>query len=156
MRAKGQTSRFRHGSRKLTGVIRMATYLKGGPDSLSEVIERSLHIASPSLCTWGALDFRAGGLPSASLTRRYELSLDLAIMLMQRETAGLDGEHVRYSWADASPIGGADWLWSQYHEILSDKLAEAFSAVCELHEAVASVCAAHRGLQEGLLRRSRS
>ena len=72
-------------------------------------------------------------LGSASLIQRYELSLDVALLLLQRRMESAYGNRVvRVAWTDSSPIAGYDWIWSQYHAIAQVDVLKTFQAVQKL------------------------
>jgi hypothetical protein len=62
--------------------------------------------------------------PSPSLCRLYELSLDCAIVLLQKARPSQGA--VRYDWSDSSPQAKYDWLWSQFREIKECNLIDLF------------------------------
>lgn len=73
--------------------------------------------------------------PAASLLRRYEFSLDVALILLERQRSQETlGKLMRFSWSDSPPMGGFDWSWSQYHEVHIDDLAELFDAIIFLSD----------------------
>ena len=56
-------------------------------------------------------------IPGATIIRRNELSLDIAIQLLLHQRSA-DSEQVwRYGHADSSPMGGYDWMWSSWIEV---------------------------------------
>eukprot|EP00974_Lingulodinium_polyedra_P111297 10765484-Lingulodinium_polyedra.AAC.1 len=75
-------------------------------------------------------------LPSDSLLRRHHVTLDVAMLLLARKAAAKQSAVSRYCMIDSSPLGGFDWVWSQYTEIANDKLVETFDAVCCLSRSV--------------------
>ena len=117
-----------------------------------EIIAKSLATTLPPFLQQAFLDDVTGALtddaraslPSACIIRRCELSLDAALMLVQRDrvaSAGLAAGKpsvVRFGWADSSPIAGFDWIWSEYHEISRDRLVETFEAAVSLANATST------------------
>ena len=112
-------------------------FLKGGASTVAEVVSRSLTLAMPEiykdaivdLCSW------PGSTPSPALARYYELSLDVAIMLILRDRCDVKG-CVRFDWSDASQQTGYDWLLSQYKEVPRSSIVECFEATLELQRAM--------------------
>jgi hypothetical protein len=86
-----------------------------------------------------SLSERTGyALPCPSLVRRLEITLDILLILLQRQQSSQHREKVyRYAWSDSSPIGGFEWLWSQYHEILQANVIETYRAVVQLQRSIA-------------------
>ena len=72
------------------------------------------------------------GLPSESLIRRHEFSLDLAIIFLTRNRLKREPPCYRAGWLDSSPVGGVDWSWSQYVEIEKRRLLDTFETFCAL------------------------
>ncbi len=141
-------SRFRHDTKRLLHCIRMSAALKGGAGKLADIIAQALASVLPTFLQRAFLSDVSGELlgdvralvPSASLMRRYELSLDAALMLIQRESAG-SSEVVRVGWADSSPMKGFDWAWSEFHEIRVRDLVSTFEAVVSLAASVRTLVA---------------
>ena len=77
----GSASKIKHSATKLES-LRLARTLKGGPWKLQSAIERALWILFPSQ---DIRDFFVSSksikIPSASTLQRYELSLDVGLML---------------------------------------------------------------------------
>ena len=65
-------------------------------------------------------------IPSETLLRRYELSLDVALLLTEQEHSYIIGPLVLLSWIDSSPMAGFDWLWSAHHEVAIKDLIPLF------------------------------
>ena len=131
--------RFLHGSRKLLECIRLSALLKGGARSLVEVMERSLLACAPRLITADVLAgmrsksvAKAAKVGSASLLSRYELSLDLALMMCSK-SLWASQDWTRFGHADSSPMGGYDWLWSQHLQVPTGSLTRCFMAVQRTH-----------------------
>ena len=138
----GSASRFKHESAKMLQTIRLATSIRGGASNLIDILSKSLASVLPGFMQAAFLndildlsDDVKKSLPSTSLIQRYELSLDIALLLLQREVSR-NTEVVRVAWADSSPMGGFDWLWSEYHEVDKSKLASTFHAVTLLANGV--------------------
>ena len=143
--------RFLHCSRKLLECIRLASFLKGGPSSLQQVVERSLLLAAPRIISPELLDsVRASSntklLATPSLLRRYELALDMALILCSR-TNWSSSLWARYGHADSSPMAGFDWLWSQHNQIQPSCLVKCFECIRQVHEWVVA-CAGTDGSED--------
>ena len=113
--------KWKHASEKIIECIRLASYLKNHK-KLFEVIRRSMRIALPA----GLLpeSFGRGLKPiSDTLLRRYELSLDVSLMLWQRERSRL--EFATFAASDSSPGVGYEWVWSEYIEAWGSKPSHA-------------------------------
>ena len=109
---------------------------------MADVVKRSLSLALPGPFQHAFLTNEEDpdltiDLPSPSLVRRHELSLDIAIMLVTRQLATTRSSSSRYCLIDSSPLAGFDWVWSEYAEIMPDKLVEVFDAFCVLHRSIA-------------------
>ena len=150
----GGGSRFRHSSRKLLDCIRLSSLLKGGPSSLVQVVAQSLSTVLPEFMREPFLrnllrrgDGSSQLLPSASLIGRYEIALDVALMLLTKQRAVQ--KCVRVGWTDSSPLAGYDWIWSQYHEIPESKLIPCFLAVNRLSDAISAFVAEQEEREEG-------
>jgi hypothetical protein len=139
----GRGSRFRHDSKRLLQAVRLAARIRGGSGGLVDVIAKSLAAALPPFLQPAFIDDVSGALhdsvksslPSSSAIQRAELALDVAMMLVQRGRAASQPDVVRVGWADSSPIGGRDWIWSEYHEIERGRLVETFEAVVSVANA---------------------
>ena len=154
----GGGSRFRHSSRKLLDCIRLSSLLKGGPSSLVQVVAQSLSTVLPEFMREPFLrnllrrgDGSSQLLPSASLIGRYEIALDVALMLLTKQRAVQ--KCVRVGWTDSSPLAGYDWIWSQYHEIPESKLIPCFLAVNRLSDAISAFVAEQEERERGTGRR---
>ena len=100
--------------------IRLARYLRGGPDTLWEVCRRALSALLPSAISQPFLESLDVGAHDAvispSLLRRYEVSLDMSLLLCRQE---LYDEHaMRWSKCDSSPQARYNWLWFEFKEVL--------------------------------------
>ena len=93
-------------------------------------------------------------IPSHTLLRRYQLALDVAIILLARRRIAklhADGETVaRWAWSDSSPIGGFDWLWNRLIEIAESKVVQTSDAIMDLMAGVHEYCTASDGSDEAL------
>ena len=125
--------RFVHDSRKILECIRLASYLQGGADHLSEVMQRALQCAAPRLLSGALVETlrQPSVMPSPALIRRYELALDIALVLAVRKRAD-SGAMFRFGHADSSPIAGFDWLWSQHMELRASSAPDVLSAMLKL------------------------
>ena len=86
-----QQRQFRHDSRVLLECIRLAKHLSGGSDSLYEVVQRCISMAVPPAFrdTFAKVCGQAmDSGPSATLVRHYELTLDVALLLLQKKRQG--------------------------------------------------------------------
>ena len=125
--------RFVHDSRKMLECIRLASYFQGGADHLSEVMQRALQCAAPRLLSGALVETlrQPSVTPSPSSIRRYELALDIALVLAVRKRAD-SGAMYRFGHADSSPIAGFDWLWSQHMELRASSAPDVLSAMLKL------------------------
>ena len=98
--SKQHIKRFKHDARILLQTIRLASSLKGGADTVAATIGESLSMALPESMQESFLtEISVPGdelketpvdlkllkkLPSAALVRRYEFSVDLAILRLTR------------------------------------------------------------------------
>ena len=119
--------------------VRLALQLKGGPDSLVNVLGQSLSLAYPPFMRSNfitALTIGRGDskLPHPSSIRRAELTVDLAFILCTRKL--LQPNLSLWMLSDSSPIGGYDWLWSQCTMVANHLLVEAFDKFVELVEKI--------------------
>ena len=95
-RSGSARGKFRFAADMMIECIRLCSFLRGGSHKLAEVVQRSLRIALPhELMGYG--EVRAGEehwcgtrLPSASTILRNEMTLDVAIMLNERERRRLN------------------------------------------------------------------
>ena len=71
-------------------------------------------------------------LPSASLVQRYELSLDVAMVLLTRILKRRMPAGEKFSLCDSSPVGEHDWIWSLYYHISRERIIPLFKAVTTL------------------------
>ena len=137
----GACARFRHHSHKLLDCIRISSFLTGGPSTLVDVLAQALAITLPPFLREPFIknitrsSREANSIvPSASLIQRYEIALDVALMLYCRGKAAT--KCVRVGWADSSPLAGFDWIWSQYHEVPVSHLVRVHKAVCSLQKVI--------------------
>jgi hypothetical protein len=160
-RGEGWGSRFRHDSRKMLHVIRLASKLRGGASSLAEIVAKSLAAVLPNFLQQSflddALDLRIdvkAALPSPAISRRYEIALDIALMLLQRNSvqssASSGSSFVRMGLADSSPMAGFDWLWSEYYELDKRNVVSTFEAVVSLTGAIEAFAREQEQLGEEL------
>jgi hypothetical protein len=135
----GLHSRFRHRSLKLITAIRLTRDIKGGPRNLLSVVKKCLILAVPSILAKSLIESleqpENSTIPSASIIRRYELALDIAMHLLVQSRSRVDTVF-RYGHADSSPIAGYDWMWSQYVEVKEGHLAQTYAAVVKLQSAI--------------------
>jgi hypothetical protein len=112
--------RFRHDSKRLLEVLRLAIRLRGGSSTLVRWIAQALSATLPPFLQRAFIDDVTGDLatplkkmmPSPSSIRRAELSLDIALLTLQRQSGQKSTNVVRVGWADSSPLAGYDWIWS--------------------------------------------
>jgi hypothetical protein len=124
-------AKYRHDSARLLGCLRLIKCLKGGCASLVDVIEICIALALPEPFVQVFKQFwRDSPKPSASLCRHYELSLVVAMLLLQRTRE--PGKCVGFDWSDSSPQAGYDWLWSEFREIPTDCLIDLFEATVDM------------------------
>ena len=141
--------RFKYDSLLVLECVKLAQYLKGGVDALSGVVERCLLLKLPNTMSHALLgairEKKEGLIPSAALLRRYELSLDVAMMFLRVEDMQKNNDlYARFAWTDSSPTHGIDWLWSSCHEVLFKDLVPVFEAHTQLISAIRSFVAANR------------
>ena len=80
-------------------------------------------------------------MPSATVLRLHEFTLDVALLLAERWTSFANrGAVVKYMLADSSPVAGFDWLWSMHYEIKKEDLIELFESVVRLSLATSQFC----------------
>ena len=137
----GRMGRYRHTAAKLLKAVRLSFMVRGGASQLHDVTARSLALALPTHLQAAFLEGKGEHqkvyksiCPSATLVRRAEMSLDVAIMLISRSR--FTDKCVRFAMTDSSPIGGYDWLWSTFHEIHEDKLVSCFEALTALQTSI--------------------
>ena len=84
-----QANHHRYGSAALLESLRLCAFLKGGAGSLHEVALRCICMGVPEFCSESLLEGLRqqdqSRVPSASLLQRYELSLDIALLLVLRD-----------------------------------------------------------------------
>ena len=118
----------------LVEVIRLMRFLKGGANSLADVLERCLRTSIPPAFRDAFIQkASAAPKPSASTVFYYELILDIAVVLLQRSR--MTCPSIRVEWSDSSQQANYDWLWSQYREIKMDRLVDWFHATIALENA---------------------
>ena len=145
----GGGDRFRHSSRKLLSAIYLGNELKGGSAKLTKVIAQALSLALPPFMREAFLEntlrpsqWLRDSLPSPALIRRHEVSLDVAMILYERERCRIDGDmKCRIGWTDSSPLKGYDWIWSQYHEVAQDNVIKVFNSVVTLRRSMSQFLA---------------
>ena len=123
--------RFRHSSEQLVQCIRLARYLRGGAAQLAHVVAEALNVGLPGFISKPRIEQLRNDrslLPSASLMQRYELSLDMALVVCtQRKYLGRST--ARFGHADSSPMAGYDWMWSQQIVIRTHQVVPVFKAI---------------------------
>ena len=117
----------------LLHVLRACRLIKG--DNLHFVLKRCIQIAFPNILHTALeaslnVSERAGvTLPSKATRHRYRLSLDVAIMLMDRKAYESDSKPlIRFGMADSSPQHSRDWLSCRCDAIYVHQLRECFEA----------------------------
>ena len=92
LRLPSEVSKYRHSSKRILRAITLASEIRGGSGSLHKVVAQSLAAALPEFMQSSflndVLDPNAALksiIPSAALVSRYELSLDIAMLLLQRD-----------------------------------------------------------------------
>lgn len=130
--------------------IHLATGLKGGAKTVHAIIGKSSATALPSCLQAEFLHSvsKAGDefkfnelsdglrLPSETITRRYEFSVDRAIAKVTRKRAARMSAVLKFMLADSSPVGDCDWLWSLYYEIERCRMVEVNTACNNLVVAI--------------------
>ena len=119
----------------MLSAVQLASRIKSGPGGLVDVVAQSLALALPEFLRFQFVARvskpHAGtvsSLGSASLIQRYELSLDVALLLLQRRIESAYGNRVgRVAWTGSSPIVGYEWIWSKYHAIAQVFVLKTFS-----------------------------
>ena len=144
--------KFVHSSKVLVKCVRMASFLKSGPSALVDVLEQGLSLVAPRFISNGlleALHKKPSKPPSPSLLRRYELALDIALILAVRARQGRGhGDSFKFGHADSSPMAGFDWLWTQTTELSMQNSVRALKAV---HTLAASAGEVRRCIDAGRL-----
>ena len=145
-----KVKRFKYDARVLLQTISLASVLKAGAKGVQAAVGKALALALPKPLQAEFLHTisQTGDelktnrlsdgmkLPSETMIRQYEFSLDLAIAVVTRLRASRIGKVVRFGLVDSSPIGGYDWIWSLYYEIPRDKMIEVSNACNNLTIAV--------------------
>ena len=107
------------------------SFLKGGAKTLGDVLERAIRFTLPAAYqqTFASRDFQSKHRPSISTLRFYEIALDVAMLLVERERrCSKSVDCARFDWSDSSPGKEYDWLWSMFREIGDNQLIDAFEA----------------------------
>ena len=138
---KSYGGRFKHATWTISECLRLSQQLKAGSNSMQDVVMRCLRLELPSALRGNFLDDIhspfAQHHPSPALLRRYEIAVDVALLLWKRDHSVAHPDVARYGMMDSSPIGGIDWLWQAYIEIDREKLWETFEAVVGLQNETA-------------------
>lgn len=125
--------KVKYNSEQMLACIRMAHQLKGGAGKLTDVVRHGLMLAFPQALAL-LEPSTVAKIPHPSLVQRYTLVFDVAMLLLERDSASEDV--VRYSLSDSSPQVNYDWLMSQSVSILKANLVETFDAAVDLERAV--------------------
>ena len=141
-----------HSSRAILQAIKSSMMLRGGAPRQQEVIARSLAMTLPPSFQESFLkkvsemgdefdvlelaDDVSARVPSAALVQRYELSLDVAIILIERELKVRSPFGIKFNVADSSPYADKNWLWSLYKEIAKSQIVPTFFAILMLQKGI--------------------
>ena len=141
-------NRYHHDSRKLLQALKTSSLLRGGAQQLVEAVARSLAMVLPEVMQSSFLQFVSmpgdelmptevsvelkESVPSASLIRRHELSLDICIILLTRLLKQRHPDGEKFGMADSSPMANFDWIWSQYTEIQKLDIIPTFEAITQI------------------------
>ena len=94
--------------------IDVATHAKSGSQGLRVMCIRALRALFPHMHEDVWLSAYVSKLPAASTITRHMVSLEVAMILMEREVAKMSTcARVRYGLVDCSPAWGLDFLWFQ-------------------------------------------
>ena len=119
-RAGGQVA-IAHSAKKLFHTIGTALLCKSGAEGLRETCGKALLVLFPyiDLASVPALQ----QLPSPSSVKRHMVSLEIALLMLERDTDKHESSLSRYNrparylMADSSPAWGMEWLWTQHHAV---------------------------------------
>ena len=131
-------NRFKFDSELLLECVRLSSLFRAGPGRLVEIVKRSLLLGAP-LFLARPLErslSRTTKLPGETTIRRSELVLDVSMQLLLQQRSASNLSVCRYGHADSSPLGGFDWLWSQYIEVPLDQAYRVFVAITKLQTAL--------------------
>ena len=118
----------------LIDVVRLCRHTRGAP--LESVLRRAVSIAFPCVLDEAMDDLFAAGLrvPSLTTQHRCRLSLDVALMLLQRQVVDAGGTQIRFGWADSSPQLSRDWMLCSHDWLFEADLVSAATTVDALIE----------------------
>lgn len=107
-----RTGGFKYAVEAILACLRTCRLIRGGARTLLQVVTQAANIfLSKHHVEQLRLDQQ---LPSASLLRYYELQLDTAMMLVERERFAANPGRIRYGWTDSSPQMDYDWVRMTY------------------------------------------
>ena len=124
---------IRYSASMLIECLRLCRSLKGGARRLAFVIERALGIVSEAQGYCLSCIPQSMELPSPATLHRYELCLDVAMMVQRSEAlATASVKRKRWMWTDSSPQKSYDWVWAEFHEVEESLVLSTFRGVLKL------------------------
>lgn len=98
---------FKHATWTVFECLRLSQQLKAGANSLQDIVLRCLRLELPSALRGDFLDdiceTSVEKHPSATLLRRYEIAIDVALLLWKRDEIAANHDVARYGMMDSSP-----------------------------------------------------
>ena len=103
-----------YSAQQLYYCIDVAMHAKAGSQGFRDICIRALRALFPHMHEDVWLSSYVSKLPAASTITRHMVSLEVAILLLEREVAKMSPvPRVRYALVDSSPAWGLEWLWVQ-------------------------------------------
>ena len=99
---------------QLVYAIDLSLQAKSGTSELKQICVSALKALFPSISDVVWATMARDRLPSSTSVTRHMVSLEVAMILLERENAKKSSApRIRYGLVDASPAWGLDWLWVQ-------------------------------------------
>ena len=122
-----------HSGVRIIQCLRTSRFLIGGAGKLRLSSQHHLMAALPKTLASDLIESLAHApMPSQSALQRYELALDVSLMLRERQHNSVGSNAcrrvARFGWADSSPQGGHNWLWIQSISVPVDALVRTWQA----------------------------
>ena len=128
------TAKHLHNSKMVLDCIRLVSTLQGS-DTLHQTVKRSLELALPGCFVESFQKLvDAEKFPSAALLHRYELSLDVALLLLERQQNQTPSFY--WIWSDSSFQAQCDWILAQYRRVAKSQLVDLFHASIRLERQI--------------------